>query len=872
MLILVLLKGTMPVFKNIKTKYALFIVFGLLISMQSCNKETKLGKFYHNVTARFNGYFNAKSKYEESLYNIEESFEDDYNEILPIFVDANDQQFSAQAANMEIVIKKCTNVIQKHTVSKWVDDCYLLIGKAYYQRHEYFEGLEAFNYIADHFKTGKIRYESQLWAAKAYMATDQDFLARQTLDLAFASKGRFPEDLKDELYLTEAQYHIKQKEYKEAIKSLATALNLIKKKKDAARYHFILGQLYLIDEKERKASSEFEVVLKSNPGYDMFFNAQMKRAMLADARSDKGADIKKSLTKMLKDDKNKDYLGQIYYELGNIALREQKEDEALLLLSKAAWNAGSNKLIKGQAYNKVADLYFEKQSYVKAQQYYDSTSRVIDKEYERYDEVIAKRDHLQDLVKYITIIQRQDSLLQYQDWPDRKLLVFVTETVRKELEEEKRNAELAKEEETRFAFEDQGGSGSGDQQEGNLQKFYFYNQGLVASGIGEFRQNWGDRPREDNWRRKNKNQNVFAGDEKGKGAGADSSFLESEDDRIKRYLANVPRTDSAISVVEGIIANALFELARLYKDKLNDPNSAIAMFERQISEFPGSNNEVIALYNLHLLLAEDGDEEGSKKYAGRVLTEYPNTTYALLIKDPGALAKAKKNEQKADLLYTEAFNAFSRKSFSNALVLADSGLTAYPNNNLEAKYLLLKAICIGKVSGKENMIIALNDVIKNFSGSKEAKRAQEILDSFKEPEQILEEEEEISLFNLESEEIHYYIILVKAEEKGTRKVRVKVNDYNRKHYSLLNLKVINYMLGLDREMIVVKDIENKATALKYFKKSELNVTRFEGLKEGSYLHFVISQTNFNIFYKDKLIDEYQEFFNRKYLGKSDKKK
>ena len=187
------------------------IIIMLGLGMNSCNKDTKLAKFYHNVTARFNGYFNAKTKYAESMSNIEDKKKDDFNEILPIFVDTDEKEAAEVGSEMDIVITKCTRVISKHDISKWIDDSYLLVGKAYFQKQEYFEAIEAFTYVYDKYKREPIRYEALLWLIKSYMATDQAFQAEQAILTAFTSKNKLPEYLKDEMYLARAQLQIENK-------------------------------------------------------------------------------------------------------------------------------------------------------------------------------------------------------------------------------------------------------------------------------------------------------------------------------------------------------------------------------------------------------------------------------------------------------------------------------------------------------------------------------------------------------------------------------------------------------------------------------------------------------------------------------------
>lgn len=59
-----------------------------------------------------------------------------------------------------------------------------------------------------------------------------------------------------------------------------------------------------------------------NPEYEMAFNAKINRARSFDVNSAEGAKVKEELMKMLKDEKNVDYLDQIYYALASTLIKK----------------------------------------------------------------------------------------------------------------------------------------------------------------------------------------------------------------------------------------------------------------------------------------------------------------------------------------------------------------------------------------------------------------------------------------------------------------------------------------------------------------------------------------------------------------------
>lgn len=110
-------------------------------------KSSVLRNAYQDMTARYNGYFNAKLILDESLLALKESNKDDFSQTLALFDFDGGDAASSTHAQMNKIIEKCSADIILHPNSKWVDDCYLLLGKARFFKGEYEEALVNFNYI-----------------------------------------------------------------------------------------------------------------------------------------------------------------------------------------------------------------------------------------------------------------------------------------------------------------------------------------------------------------------------------------------------------------------------------------------------------------------------------------------------------------------------------------------------------------------------------------------------------------------------------------------------------------------------------------------------------------------------------------------------
>ena len=118
----------------------------------------------------------------------------------------------------------------------------------------------------------------------------------------------------NELFASTAYYYIERKNYKKGIEYLEKAIAVEKKKSKKARYTYILAQLYEKVSEESKAGLNYQRVVKLNPAYELMFNARINSARLAQTQSVASRRaMEKELLKMLKDDKNIEYLDHIFY-------------------------------------------------------------------------------------------------------------------------------------------------------------------------------------------------------------------------------------------------------------------------------------------------------------------------------------------------------------------------------------------------------------------------------------------------------------------------------------------------------------------------------------------------------------------------------
>ncbi len=136
-------------------QFSLFLL--LLALLASCATQKRktarkgISKAYNNVTARNNGYFNAKVLLTESIAKLEEQHQDNYNKLLPVYpylAAPNPQEVAGQ---LDDAIKKVSVVVTLHRGSHWDDDCYLLLAKSQFLKQDYEDAENSFNYAVEQF-------------------------------------------------------------------------------------------------------------------------------------------------------------------------------------------------------------------------------------------------------------------------------------------------------------------------------------------------------------------------------------------------------------------------------------------------------------------------------------------------------------------------------------------------------------------------------------------------------------------------------------------------------------------------------------------------------------------------------------------------
>jgi TolA-binding protein len=866
----------------------------MVLTYCSVEKNTGASRFYQGMTARYNIYFNGYESFKAGLVKISRGYQDDYAELLRVFEYSDPSTASLCSSDMERAIQKASKLIslksitakpefkdthdlsekdkkllEKKEYNEWVDDSYLLIGKARFYKHEYKEATSIFNYCITDANDQDIKNEAVIWLARIYNETG-NYIESLRLIHGLDVTLNYPKSLISMYYTTVADLYIKQKRYSEAIDPMKKSIANVTGKRTRYRLTYLLAQLYEKTGDGVSATALYRNVVNMNPPYEVEFNARINIAGVFDVNSGNPREIRKELEKMLNDSKNKDYQDQIYFALGNISMKEGKESEALGYFRKSAVAKSQNQNQKGRSYLALAGYYFKKPDYIKAGTYYDSTVYFLNQKYPDYLLIKTKSQNLNALVSQLKIIQREDSLQKVAKMtePERNALIasIIAKTIKDKSEgktadnSDRYNLGQYYENERRF-------QGNIDQE----GKWYFYNQTALTFGRTEFHKRWGDRKLEDNWRRSNKTRvnNVQASNNPNETAQHVSDTLAAETDYKKPqfYLKNLPLKDSLINISNEKVAIAMLNAGKAYAERIPDTLKATETFELLINRFPSSELIPETLYNLYNVNKEKNSSK-SETYRERLLQKYPDNEFARILSDPAYYEKKIAELKLAEKTYEDAYAAYSVEKFNDAISISNDGLKKYPQDQLAPKFLLIRAYSVGKTNNEKTFRKELNNLIKLWPGTEESKKAAEIIAYLnqKTPELKVEEDKKIAaeIYTADTTLNHVFVLIISDPSFNLNQTSFDVISYNIDNFTNKNYKTAGALVDNKFVQIIVSGFSDFAQAFNYYNafKTEKIVRNSTGAKM---MTFIISDNNLKVLNNDKDPGRYQLFFKDKYL-------
>ena len=904
----------------------------VIVSLSGCSgrKNNATTRAYHAFTARYNTYYNGNLAYQQGIKAQSDGHKDNYLEQLPLLIVSNKTTKTIGGSNYDRAIEKAQKAIKNHSIKRkpkkpagkklsekqkqfyaqkefnpFLWRAWFLMANSQFQKGEFEEAASTYIYISKLYENNpNIVAQARIGLAKCY--TEMEWLYEAEDILLRAQRDSIPESLANEFALTKGNLLLKQERSSEAIEHVKAgiarkgATNM-----DKARELYLLGQLYAKNGDMKAAYKSFSKTIAKSPPYELEFNARIRQTETATDENHKN--ILRKLKRMARSPKNKEYLSQIYYAIGNIHISQNDTTEAIKSYETGVAEGATSGYGTAMLHLSLAKIYWEKEKFSKSQENYSKALPLIEEEYSDYELVKFRNSVLGDIVEYTDIVEKQDELLYWATLTPEQLYPIIDELIK----EEKRKEELRKKEEKKLKRETEGDGANDDMSmditlPDNTQKaqWYFYNKQLVSQGFNSFKQKWGDRELKDYWRfsheisslmgsdimtedstdveAENEDEMIAEGDSIASGDMKEETIEETEPlDPTTReyYIQQIPDTEEKKDAARKALRDALFEAGTRFKDNVEDKGLAISYLERIVNEHPDFERMAETYYHLFIAGSRWDEAEKAEYYKNLLIAGYPDSSFTIAIQQPDFFDNAATRMHKEDSMYVKAYNHYMKKEY--AMVESENTVaeTKYPQGKHRARFMFVDAMAKLYSGKQQEALEALEALVSKYNNDSISAIASGISTGIKDGRllqngistsiwdkkadgTIKRGNDSIPSFNTNRNEAYYFVLAFPNGAVDENRLLFEIARYNFSRYMVRNFDM-NFEKLAEITMFQIKEFMNFDEAFLYRKRLYENggmARLLEGMNS-----MIISKTNLELLLKYYSFGDYQEFYEKNLL-------
>lgn len=916
-----------------KKSYILIALVALVALLASCSteKNTSRSRWWHSFNARYNTYYNGSLAYIDASLEKENGNKDNFTEMIPMYTVGNKKSRELGKANYDKAIEKCEKAIKLHSITKrpeWTKNrrkterdiewlsrkeynpflwkAWMLMGRSQFYQGAFDEAASTFSYMCRLYATQPAIYgRARAWLAKSYI--EQDWLYDAEDVIRNMQRDSIHWRAQKEWDFTYADYYIHTGDYDKAIPYLKKSIDHEMRKKQKARLCFLLGQIYAATGKNAEAYKAFKSVVRKNPPYELEFNARI--AMTEVMGASQAKKMVGKLKRMAASDKNKDYLDQVYYAIGNIYLAQKDTLKAISNYEKGNKKATRSGIEKGVLLLKLGDLYWQQEKFSDAQRCYGEAIGLLDKDRKDYEQLSARSKVLDELVPYTDAIHLQDSLQALAKMSEKDRNAAIDRVIAELKRQEKEQKRLEDEKNAQQTMQRNGATGNRNNtnrnnpaqtQQNNRQNavWYFYNAMAVQQGKQAFEKLWGKRENTDNWQRVNKtvvgNLNGDAEmelteeqkDSIAKAELAQDSLEQLKDsaqnDPHKReyYLAQIPFTEDQVATSNLTIMDGLYNSGVIFKDKLDNLDLSKKQFTRLETQYPDFEQKADMYYHLFLLYSRLGQHDVAAGYVEKLKAEYPENQWTILLTDPYFKENAQFGVHIEDSLYAATYEAFKADRLSEAKANAQISATRFPLGENRDKFLFIGGLAKLNDGDSKGCVDDMKAVVEKFPQSKLAEMAGMIVngvnagkplhgarfdlgDVWTRRTAVLADSDSINAKTFDAERNTEFVFMLAyvPDSVDENKLLYQMAKVNFTHYVVRNFDLaIEDANGLRR--MVVRGFRNYDEALQYAR----GLSEQAGLQQllSGCKAIVISDKNLPLLGTNFSYADYQDFYDKNF--------
>ena len=679
--------------------------------LAGCGRGTFVGRQYNDFTAYYNKFYNAQQAFEDGVESIEEDEPTiDRTVYLPVFPVPDP---SGSGSSFEQAIRKSAGVLRKNPNSKWVDDALLIIGKSYFYQGNYAGAAQKFREVLA-LKEGR-KQEARFWLARTLVTNDQRSAVEEVLqavDPTEASDNQWTA----QLLLVRGQLRVQQEQWASAADALERGLAGDVPDRPGARASFLLGQVHETLGNPEAARAAYRDVQDYDPRYALAFAARLSDIDLqgGHGNAEKALD---RLGDLQKDDKNLDKRGAMAQVEARIHRAQGRPGQARTVLRGALYNDRDESLPstdRARLHYELGTLYRDAfEDFSRAAAHFDTAGTGLSQSASEEigfgqrlpsapTDAQAQARQYRTLAERAQEVTRLDSLLRIGRMGEAEYNAFVEKLRRRRLEAAEQQQETSQQRARRLQArgERQTDRAAALQTTDTDAGFLFYKDpARVQEGQQRFREVWGDRPRVDNWRRRNAMQTAQQSGPADQPANRPDSSVSSAPEAASLDLSDIPRDAESQAKMEDRRALARYELGNSLLLAAGRPDSAATWYRRVLQEsgdHPVAKRALYALAESHRI---QGDTLAARGAYERLIEQYPRTSLAQRARERLGIAEKRSRTDRsaqADSLYARAYHQWQggadRPALEQFLTVAEQ----YPETAAAPRALLASAVLYWK--------------------------------------------------------------------------------------------------------------------------------------------------------------------------------
>ncbi len=910
------------------TRHIVLLVLAVVVLTTvgcSTQKNTAKTRWWHAFNARYNTYYNGSLAYIDGSLEKENGNQDNFTELIPLYTVGNKSSRELGKANFDRAIEKCQKAIKLHSIKRrpqwtkkrrktekdieWLSrreynpflwKAWMLMGRSQFHKGAFDDAASTFSYMSRLYRTQPAIYaRARAWLAKCYV--EEGWLYDAEDVIRNMRRDSIAWQAQKEWDFAFADYYIHTGDYAQAVPYLRKVIKHEMRRKQRAREWYLMGQLQTALGNNTEALRAYRRVIRQNPPYNLEFNARI--AMTEVMSSGQSHQMIRRLKRMAASDKNKDYLDQVYYAIGNIYLSQKDTVNAISAYEKGNVKSTRGGIEKGVLLLRLGDLYWEREQYSDAKRCYGAAIGMLDKDRKDYKQLSDRSKVLDELVPYTEAVHLQDSLQSLAAMSEKDRNAAIDRVIEALKQKEREERRLQAEQEAAGVIAKNGGDNTGNRNNTNTTTntannsqglWYFYNPMAVAQGKANFEKLWGRRENVDDWQRVNKTVVAMGGqdteewtdeqrdsiahaEEVADSIAAVADSAQNDPHKREYYLAQIPFTPEQLAASNQLLEEGLYNSGVIFKDKLGNLPKSEKALRRLTDNYPDFERMADAYYHLFLLYSLKGETAIADSYVDKLRKQYPQSPWTTLLTDPYFRENSQFGEHIEDSIYAATYEAFKADRYGEVMSNVRLSKTRFPLGANRDKFIFIGGLSRLNGGDAEGCLADMDTLVNQYPKSKMGEMAGMIINGVKAGRRLHggkfemsdvwqrrsavlngQDSTDIKSLTAERNTDFAFLLVYSPDSVNENQLLFALAKYNFTSYMVRNFDIDIDAFDSGQHMMVVSGFRNYDEALQYAR--QLHAQPSVTSRMGASRSIVISMQNLDLLGRQYSLADYDQFY------------